>query len=60
MRQPEIQDRQQRFLSRMLETSLSMHKQDEGKDERKSDAHGYSKVKCGAMSDRDAFFREFS
>ena len=34
--QPEIQDRQQRFLSRMLQTTLSMHKQDEGKEERRS------------------------
>jgi hypothetical protein len=32
----ELRDRQDRFLSRMLETSLSQHKQDEGKEERKS------------------------
>jgi hypothetical protein len=33
---PEIRDHQDRFLSRMLESSVSMHKQDEGKEERKS------------------------
>ena len=33
---PEIRDRQDRFLSRMLESSVSLHKQDEGKDERTS------------------------
>ncbi len=32
----ELSDRQDRFLSRMLETALSQHKQDEGKEERKS------------------------
>ena len=32
----ETQDRQDRFLSRMLETTLSQHKQDEGKDDRVS------------------------
>ncbi|NLD99481.1 MAG: hypothetical protein GX640_06365, partial [Fibrobacter sp.] len=36
--QQEIQDRQDRFLSRMLQATLSMHKQDEGKDDRKSKA----------------------
>lgn len=33
---PDIQDRQDRFLARMLQTTLSLHKQDEGKEERKS------------------------
>jgi hypothetical protein len=33
---PEVRDRQERFLMRMLESTLSMHKQDEGKEERKS------------------------
>jgi hypothetical protein len=32
----ELRDRQDRFLSRLLETSLSQHKQDEGKEERVS------------------------
>jgi hypothetical protein len=60
----ELIDRQDRFLSRMLETSLSQHKQDEGKEERKSQSaqttfasqqtdstliHGYSGL--------DAFYR---
>jgi hypothetical protein len=34
--QPQVQDRQDRFLVRMLQTTLSMHRQDEGKEERKS------------------------
>jgi hypothetical protein len=33
---PEITDRQDRFLARMLETTLSMHREGEGKEERKS------------------------
>lgn len=32
----DVRDRQDRFLSRMLQSTLSMHKQDEGKEERKS------------------------
>jgi uncharacterized protein YukE len=32
----ELRDRQDRFLSRLLETSLSQHKQDEGREERVS------------------------
>jgi hypothetical protein len=32
----DVRDRQDRFLSRMLQATLSMHKQDEGKEERKS------------------------
>jgi hypothetical protein len=35
---PEVSDRQDRFLVRMLQSTLSMHKQDEGKEERKSKA----------------------
>jgi hypothetical protein len=35
---PEIVDRQERFLSRMIESTVSMHKQDEGKEERKSES----------------------
>jgi hypothetical protein len=31
-----LRDRQDRFLSRMLQATLSMHRQDEGKEERKS------------------------
>jgi hypothetical protein len=31
-----ITERQDRFLSRMLQAALSLHKQDEGKEERKS------------------------
>jgi hypothetical protein len=34
----QVQERQDRFLSRMLQTTLSLHKQDEGKQERKSNA----------------------
>ncbi|HEX3019621.1 MAG TPA: hypothetical protein VHP36_04935 [Chitinispirillaceae bacterium] len=34
--QPEISKHQDRFLSRMLQATLSMHRQDEGKEERKS------------------------
>jgi tetratricopeptide (TPR) repeat protein len=33
---PQVADRQDRFLVRMLQTTLSLHKQDEGKEERKS------------------------
>jgi hypothetical protein len=33
---PELRDRQDRFLSRMLEASLSQHRQDEGKEDRVS------------------------
>jgi hypothetical protein len=35
---PEISSHQDRFLSRMLQTTLSMNRQDEGKEERKSKA----------------------
>jgi predicted RNA-binding protein with EMAP domain len=60
---PEIQDRQQRFLSRMLQTTLSMHKQDEGKEKRKSQSvkgvfsENVQKPAPGEFSDRDAFFQ---
>ncbi len=33
---PQVSDRQDRFLVRMLEATMSLHKQDEGKEERKS------------------------
>jgi hypothetical protein len=33
---PQVQERQDRFLARMLQTTVSLHKQDEGKEERKS------------------------
>jgi hypothetical protein len=36
--QQDLRDRQDRFLVRMLQTALSMHRQDEGKEERKSEA----------------------
>lgn len=36
--QPEVAQHQQRFLSRMLQTTLSMNRQDEGKEERVSKA----------------------
>jgi len=32
----DVKDRQDRFLTRLLQAALSMHKQDEGKEERKS------------------------
>jgi hypothetical protein len=35
---PEVGDRQERFLVRMLQTTLSMHRQDEGKEQRTSKA----------------------
>lgn len=34
----EVRDRQDRFLVKLLQTTLSMHKQDEGKDERTSES----------------------
>jgi predicted RNA-binding protein with EMAP domain len=61
--QPEIQDRQQRFLSRMLQTTLSMHKQDEGKDERQSQSaknmftSELGTPGRGLFNDRDSFFQ---
>jgi hypothetical protein len=60
---PELRDRQDRFLSRMLQASLSMHKKDEGKEERKSQSaknvFPLDDSKTGAVpfNDRDAFFR---
>jgi polyhydroxyalkanoate synthesis regulator phasin len=33
---PDVKDRQDRFLTRLLQAALSMHKQDEGKEDRKS------------------------
>ncbi len=33
---PQVSERQDRFLVRLLQTSLSLHRQDEGKEERKS------------------------
>ena len=60
---PEIQDRQQRFLSRMLQTTLSMHKQDEGKEKRNSQSAervfsgNVQKTAPDEFSDRDAFFQ---
>jgi hypothetical protein len=61
--QPEIRDRQDRFLSRMIQTTISMHKQDEGKDERKSQSStslfSIDDRQSGApmQNDRDTFFR---
>jgi hypothetical protein len=60
---PELRDRQDRFLSRMLQASLSLHKQDEGKEERKSQSAknvfplGDSQMGPVLFNDRDAFFR---
>jgi hypothetical protein len=60
---PELRDHQDRFLSRMLQASLSMHKQDEGKEERKSQSaknvFPLDDIKTGAavFNDRDLFFR---
>ncbi|MGB7568811.1 MAG: hypothetical protein WBM07_13205 [Chitinivibrionales bacterium] len=59
---PELRDRQDRFLSRMLQASLSMHKQDEGKEERKSQSarNVFSlddmKTSPAPLNDRDLFF----
>jgi uncharacterized protein YukE len=60
---PEIRDRQDRFLSRMLESSVSLHKQDEGKDERTSQSaktvfsiDGKPSGESDAV-DRDSFYR---
>jgi len=59
----ELADRQDRFLSRMLETALSMHRQGEGRDEFKaqSAATPYQEgpvVSSGTLfRERDAFSR---
>jgi hypothetical protein len=59
----ELRDRQDRFLSRMLQASLSMHKQDESKEERKSQSAknvfplDAGKIGPVVSSDRDAFYR---
>jgi hypothetical protein len=61
--QPELQDRQDRFLSRMLQATLSMHKQDEGKEERKSQSaktifSGHGQKTIGPLlNEKDTFFR---
>ncbi|HEX2957782.1 MAG TPA: hypothetical protein VHO70_13185 [Chitinispirillaceae bacterium] len=59
----DIRDRQDRFLSRMLQATLSMHRQDEGKEERKSKSAKelFSDDKPGttlseAKSNPDAFY----
>ena len=60
---PEIRDRQDRFLSRMLESSVSLHKQDEGKDERTSQSAKTvfsiddKPSGVGDGVDRDSFYR---
>jgi uncharacterized protein YukE len=60
---PEIRDHQDRFLSRMLESSVSLHKQDEGKDERTSQSAKTvfsidgKPLGVGDMVDRDSFYR---
>lgn len=60
---PEITERQDRFLARMLETTLSMHKEGEGKDEWKSRTaetvfSGATAVKPGSyFKDADLFHR---
>ena len=60
---PEIQDRQDRFLSRMLQATMSMHKQDEGKEERKSRSAtnifspDKGQLSAPAVNDKDTFFR---
>jgi hypothetical protein len=60
----ELIDRQDRFLSRMLETSLSQHKQDEGKEERKSQSaqttfasHQIDSALVHGYGGLDAFYR---
>ena len=60
----ELSDRQDRFLSRMLETALSQHKQDEGKEERKSQSAKtvFSSATPGGRNDAlgsglDAYYR---
>ena len=60
---PQIQDRQQRFLSQMLQTTLSMHKQDEDKEKRQSKSAQtiFSDEIDNSVSDvfydRDSFFK---
>jgi hypothetical protein len=60
--QPEIQDRQDRFLSRMLQSTLSMHKQD-SKEERKSQSAKNifsaenTPIKGPILNEKDTFFR---
>ncbi len=60
----ELRDRQDKFLSRMLETSLSQHKQDEGKEERKSQSaksvfspRQADERELGASGGLDAYYR---
>lgn len=59
----DVRDRQDRFLSRMLQATLSMHRQDEGKEERKSKSAKelFSEDKPGTIlsdtkSNPDAFY----
>lgn len=57
----DLADRQDRFLSRMLQSALSMHKQDEGKDDRKSKSSEiiFSDQKnaiSGSINNSDAFY----
>jgi hypothetical protein len=60
--EPEVRERQDRFLSRMLETSLSMHRQGKGKEDRISQSAQHqgtldvSRAGGEAFGDRDAFF----
>jgi hypothetical protein len=60
---PEIRDRQDRFLSQMLQSALSMHKQQEGKEERKSHSakdvfsSENEQINEPISNDRDTFFR---
>ena len=60
---PELTERQDRFLSRMLETALSMHRQGEGRDEFKAQSaatpyQGGTVVSSGTLfRERDAFSR---
>ena len=60
---PDVGDRQERFLVRLLQTTLSMHTQDEGKEERKSTSAKVvfsgitSAGPARGLKDADSFFR---
>jgi hypothetical protein len=61
--QPDLRDRQDRFLSRMLETTLSQHRQDEGKEDRVSQSAkniftpAPGAQNAGTAYDADSFYR---
>lgn len=59
---PDVSERQDRFLARMLQTTLSLHRQDEGKEKRKSQSAvaifttGDAAAHAQVFRDTDTFF----